>query len=803
MPKTNQEILVSNQSKDIPKTDIHIIIKRRNGRGKESKYVFHDFATGESYDSVEDAVKGKKCKLITKQPGIKSGYDDKLGAFVERTTLSDLRGVYYSVVEHEGVKFLCVMICTFNIRATLSSPDEKRTWEFISKFYVDENKKVYESKDFSWGNYYDEYIEETYKDLLPRENWFNLVNINYLPKNNPFYYASHDDNMLSVMNEMGWGVVTLGANKRIMLNAGYSLASFLKYNEPSKRSGPKQNHIDELVSYELEDVVASKFNYKRPTDNYDVARLLETYDFANISSVKGIETPICCYRTFSRFEDGSYSEGARIYIEGNGKFSACKRTNLGDWVRMSLSCNASDFDYKVSYVNKKTCEGTILEYLIPMLGSHRKKGVGQIIATTLRHPCLEKLYKSGLKDFIDTHASESYSKIWDSLVDTIGGINEKGKTVYSILGINKNQLTLLESKIENALATETLKPSIKNDTVYYFIGRMKKCFSITNMSDIDIDTFKDMLDTILSIEEFENNIIENGYTDSQGNQHYSIRSRYENRNSNYRTEIADERGKFLYLLEQLSSLYPLTTVRSLLPKILDLYKVLKETESVYPLWNGKGFDDQDCISINRPIELYCSYIDMVEELQSFEELQNRRMPSSQFRNEEDIRMMHDDVLQVYNYYMEEKRQRELNERYSRDYIRGQREIERNEKKWNAIKRQWDKWLYNNNEYSIVIPEEPFDLVTEGSTLGHCVGSYIRKVVNRSTNIVFIRRNEDTEKPLFTVEILSDGTVEQIHGMYNCTIDDEEVLKKEPNIINFVRDWAKEKELKLHNINKVR
>ena len=109
----------------------------------------------------------------------------------------------------------------------------------------------------------------------------------------------------------------------------------------------------------------------------------------------------------------------------------------------------------------------------------------------------------------------------------------------------------------------------------------------------------------------------------------------------------------------------------------------------------------------------------------------------------------------------------------------------------------------DEEYVVVKPETPYDLVVEGTTLGHCVGGYINKVVDRKTNIMFIRKIQDPTKPLFTVEILSNGVIEQIHGRYNSNIDDKKVVEEEPNLTKFVATWVKEKKLELHTINKVR
>lgn len=47
--------------------------------------------------------------------------------------------------------------------------------------------------------------------------------------------------------------------------------------------------------------------------------------------------------------------------------------------------------------------------------------------------------------------------------------------------------------------------------------------------------------------------------------------------------------------------------------------------------------------------------------------------------------------------------------------------------------------FDGIEYSFVIPNHPNDLIFEGKALHHCVGEYIKKVINGVSQIVFLRR----------------------------------------------------------------
>ena len=56
---------------------------------------------------------------------------------------------------------------------------------------------------------------------------------------------------------------------------------------------------------------------------------------------------------------------------------------------------------------------------------------------------------------------------------------------------------------------------------------------------------------------------------------------------------------------------------------------------------------------------------------------------------------------------------------------------------------------------------------------HCVGGYVNNVVDGKTIILFIRKEEEPDKPYYTLEW--KGRVIQCHGMCNC--DMTEKVKK--------------------------
>jgi len=107
--------------------------------------------------------------------------------------------------------------------------------------------------------------------------------------------------------------------------------------------------------------------------------------------------------------------------------------------------------------------------------------------------------------------------------------------------------------------------------------------------------------------------------------------------------------------------------------------------------------------------------------------------------------------------------------------------------------QWDinvekakEFEYSYRGYTVVVPTEPKDLVREGNVLGHCVGSYVKKVVRGTSTLVFLREKSEMNYPLVTVEIRGD-VITQARGKMN---NDPAITEKDA-----INRFAKKFELK--------
>lgn len=93
--------------------------------------------------------------------------------------------------------------------------------------------------------------------------------------------------------------------------------------------------------------------------------------------------------------------------------------------------------------------------------------------------------------------------------------------------------------------------------------------------------------------------------------------------------------------------------------------------------------------------------------------------------------------------------------------------------------------YKKKDFSIIPPVEMDDLIKEGNELSHCVASYVTDIVSNKCRILFLRRTDNLNTPLGTIEIRG-GNIRQARGFANRALNGNEM--------KFIREWAKEKEL---------
>lgn len=139
---------------------------------------------------------------------------------------------------------------------------------------------------------------------------------------------------------------------------------------------------------------------------------------------------------------------------------------------------------------------------------------------------------------------------------------------------------------------------------------------------------------------------------------------------------------------------------------------------------------------------------------------------------ENVEEAHKKIILVYNQILKQKNEEEnklLQESYQEFYPKAK------------------KFEFSNEDYSIIACKQVSDLITEGITLNHCVGSYRESVSKGKEYILFLRKNLELKTPYYTIDITPDKQIRQIHGKCNCNL-----TKK---LIPFIKEWKEKFDLK--------
>lgn len=110
-------------------------------------------------------------------------------------------------------------------------------------------------------------------------------------------------------------------------------------------------------------------------------------------------------------------------------------------------------------------------------------------------------------------------------------------------------------------------------------------------------------------------------------------------------------------------------------------------------------------------------------------------------------------------------------RVTREY-----EFRKNEIDKAKIAKNYDKhsksWNFTYNGFTVVTPTVGEDLIREGKLMNHCVGSYVDKIVDGSTYIVFVRKTNDIDTPYITCQVHTSGIIGQYYLAHDRLISSE-------------------------------
>lgn len=108
-----------------------------------------------------------------------------------------------------------------------------------------------------------------------------------------------------------------------------------------------------------------------------------------------------------------------------------------------------------------------------------------------------------------------------------------------------------------------------------------------------------------------------------------------------------------------------------------------------------------------------------------------------------------------------------------------------------------RFNYSLKEVDLFVraPQTPQEVINEGMDLHHCVSRYVNPIINGSAIVMFIRKHSDPDTSYYTVEVISDGTINkitQIKGDMNLDFDPSTSEGK--TLSKFIDKWCKSKKL---------
>lgn len=436
------------------------------------------------------------------------------------------------------------------------------------------------------------------------------------------------------------------------------------------------------------------------------------------------DTEWAVLRYMFRRNDGTLDESYRVFIHNNGKVMLARKTNPTTWTTATNISNGwrGSHGKIINYNEMKNHRR--LSYIADMVESFPEKSrLGKII-TILRNPVSEQIYKAGYPQVAKALLADY--KVNNNLNNMFGEVNLKEKNLFAKFGMSKGQMDALEaflaSKAMNNITYLSYSYNSKS------INMIKSLFETNDISNIDVETFKNLIGMInmmaktagtRNIKEYFGLPAHFGYTTQQQIKIwlklYRLALKYERERG---VPDNNRQNNVFYLLKDTISLYD------------------KFPASMKPDFNIQKVD---------------SYSDVVR--------------------------LHDSITALYNVHQQKITDEKNKEREAKMKV-----IDEKRKK---------VFEAEDEEFLIRLPLKLSEIATEGSVLSHCVGVYTDRHATGSTTILFLRKKSEANKPFYTIECHGTDpkkgiTVSQIHGKCN------KWLGNNPEVVPFVLRWLRDK-----------
>lgn len=554
-----------------------------------------------------------------------------------------------------------------------------------------------------------------------------------------------------------------------------NLKEFLCFKELNITESKRQKTVNVLCK-ELENSQINEDDFERiskqeDTTDYDRWYFDRRHDLTTAYAQRLSDDTIAI-RYIYRKNDIEF-EGCRLFVGQDG-FIGAKKDFYGNWVAVNATQDASAWSASGFFLEKgifDTPMKNILYYtrnqlLIDSSSGEKptSKHVTKLIYSLLRYPILESVIKVGIELGRDGY----YDNMLKELESRVGVVSTSEKNLNRALGLNAHQISHIIDGPESEIIKDikdVLTPFGGDDIPmrgYSYYGYSRSNEQYVSLQDMDNKTFDHMVEFVKEMSACARNcrISDSSNYYSTGSEtpvkpedvykcEHTIKTVLRLLTSFYGKDVAFSDG-ILNMLKMFASKH-----RALLEECNN-----RQTNS----YRGSYIDYQV-----QPFNVYTDYLRMAVQIG------DKSIAPAKLSSYEELLDAHDSLIVVMNQKKDE---------YEAEML-------------NNLKSKWAKYVMEDDNYAVIYPDGPKDIIAEGRSLRHCVASFVKAVAVGDTTILFLRSKNDINKPLLTIEV-RDKKVRQAHGFANCSLESMEA--ENPGINEFFFKWAKEKKLKADHIN---
>jgi hypothetical protein len=271
----------------------------------------------------------------------------------------------------------------------------------------------------------------------------------------------------------------VGANKYLTFDSHKDVAEFMKATNPQIKNCVAQKRIDELTNIPL-------------PDHSTVPMLDKTICYAD-----RVNDEWTVLRWSVNVGPSKFVETSRLYVNKTEALH-CRSDLNGHWIYAAAKLKAKTFNAdRVILQYPCVLDRTKLEYFKNISADMSNQSAALYMLTM--YPEFEKMYKIGLDWLCDTYLKSTWQQSWKNYLEAIvGQVDWTAKNVFKMIGANHHQIEKINEWRKSVIAKAQNSPYAYWSTrsVDSIIGKLRRVFGTTPMSDIDNETFDYIIDSI-------------------------------------------------------------------------------------------------------------------------------------------------------------------------------------------------------------------------------------------------------------------------------------------------------------------